>query len=166
MSSEPIEDAFERDEEKWAPLIGRFILEFANIEDSIHLVTSYHLAGTIIEHSDINERLGIRLNLCKKILEASVEDQCQKIKIQACFNCIQDLVQTRNLLAHNALSIVFEEGNDGHFRQIGPVIAGRKNINITIDFESLTAKLADLRSHRLELRDFVVTFLEKRKHGQ
>jgi hypothetical protein len=31
MSNEPIEDAFERDEEKWSPLIGRFILEFANI---------------------------------------------------------------------------------------------------------------------------------------
>lgn len=163
MSSEPVEDAFERDEEKWAPLIGRFILEFANIEDSIHHVTSCHLAGTIIEHSDINEKLGARINLCKKILDASVQDQRQKIKIQKCFKGINDLVQIRHLLAHNALSIVFEEGNDGHFRLIGPVIAGRKNINTTVDFESLTSKLDDLRSRRLELRDFVVEFLEKRK---
>jgi hypothetical protein len=158
MSNEIVENSFEQAEQVWAPVIGQFILEFATIEDFLHSVISEYLRDKHVTESDLKESLPSRLSLFKKIIFERLESHQDRQKLNSSVEGIGHLVKTRNLLAHNSLSLEMEETQEGTIRAIGPVISGRRDPNMTITLGTLRLRLSDLKRHRNEMSDLLSVF--------
>lgn len=158
MNGPTAQHNFEEAEDLWAPVIGHFILEFATVEDFLHSVISWYLRDTHVTESDLREGMPGRLSLFKKILSGMVETQQDRVKLETSVKGVKNLVQTRNLLAHNSLSLEMEETHDGTIRAIGPVIAGRRDPATTITLGALRLKLSELKRHRNDIADLLVIF--------
>lgn len=158
MNVEPIENSFEQAEQVWAPVIGLFILEFGTVEDLLHSVISWYLRDKYVTELDLKEGLPNRLALFKKILQEILVTRQDQAKLNSCVEGIRDLVETRNLLAHNSLSLELEETKEGTLRAIGPVISGRRNPKKSITLGALKIKLETLKRHRDEMADLLAIF--------
>lgn len=158
MSTELIEESFDEAEQVWAPVIGLFILEFATIEDFLHTVISWYLKDKHVTELDLKEGLPSRLTLFKKILLGVLETQQDRAKLESSVEGIRKLVDTRNLLAHNSLSLELEESKEGTLRAVGPIISGRRNPNNSITLSGLRSKLVTLKRHRDEMADLLAIF--------
>ena len=158
MSHNTVEDSFELAEQVWAPVIGQFILEFATIEDFLHSIISEYLKDKHVTESDLKDSLPSRLSLFKKIVSERLDSQQDRQKLNSCIDGISNLVKTRNLLAHNSLSLEMEETQEGTIRAIGPIISGRRDLNMTITLGTLRLRLSDLKRHRNEMGDFIPLF--------
>ena len=120
MSIDHIENSFEQAEQLWAPVIGLFILEFATIEDFLHTVISWYLEGKHMTEADLKDGLPTRLTLFKKIINEIIQSQQDRLKLESSVDGVRKLIHTRNLLAHNSLSLEMEETADGSIKAIGP----------------------------------------------
>ena len=158
MNHETVEDSFEQAEQVWAPVIGQFILEFATVEDFLHSIISEYLKGKHVTESDLKDSLLNRLALFKKIVTERLGSQQDQQKLNSIVCGISNLVKTRNLLAHNSLSLEMEETQEGAIRAIGPIMAGRRDPNMTITLDALRLRLSDLKRHRNEMSDFLPLF--------
>jgi hypothetical protein len=158
MSHNTVEDSFELAEQVWAPVIGQFILEFATIEDFLHSIISEYLKNKHVTESDLKDSLPSRLSMFKKIVSERLDSQQDRQKLNSSVDGIANLVKTRNLLAHNSLSLEMEETQEGTIRAIGPVISGRRDPNMTITLGTLRLRLSDLKRHRNEMSDFLSLF--------
>jgi len=116
------------DEEKWAPLIGRFFLSFGSIESVTHdciRIWSGKIIHKHIKNMPLSRRIDLAIDL---IAEQSYSDTNKAIFIKD-FQQAKILVEQRNLIAHSPLMLVLfqDEPNtpfheaivsntkDGHF---------------------------------------------------
>jgi hypothetical protein len=155
------EHIFEQEEMVWAPAIGLFILEFATIEDFLHTVISWYLKDKHLVEADLKEGLPTRLTLFKKIMNEVVQTQQDRLKLESSVEGVRKLITTRNLLAHNSLSLEMEETSDGSIKAIGPVVAGRRDPNMSLTLDALRLRLSEVKRHRNELADLLSVFSEK-----
>ena len=154
-----LEVNFEYEEKRWVPLIGKFILDFANIEEFLNEVIRHHLRNTLLNEADMPDNLGKRIKLFEKILKKDVLDNPKdKAKLTQVVKDIQDLVPIRNLVAHNSLGLIVEENAKGQMRIGGFQITGRKNKAIFLDYKSLAAKVKQLETYRNTLLELVLIF--------
>lgn len=150
---------FEKESEKWSPLIGKYILVFGDIERSIHDVISYHLRESLIDVKDISLTLEKKIDLFDRILrEKCVDDRLSK-KLSLVVKLISKLIQTRHLLAHNGLSLSLEEGLSGDFRLVQFEIVSHKN-KAGINLKELSAKLKELEQCRILILELLLPLYE------
>lgn len=150
---------FEYEEKRWAPLIGKFILDFANIEEFLNEVIRHHIRDTLLDESYMPDNLGKRIKLFEKILKKDILDNPKdKAKLTKVVKDIQDLVPIRNLVAHNSLGLVVEENAKGQMRIGGFQITGRKNKSVYLDYKSLADKVKQLETYRNTLFELVLIF--------
>ncbi len=149
---------FNKAEAEWIPLIGQFILDFAFIEDSIHTVISDYLNKSLIKESYLSDRIETRIELFEEIIKAS--DAQDGTKIKSLTAEIKNLRPTRNLLAHNALGLVYEE-KEGVLKEIGFEITAKKKTT-SIKLDSLKKQAARLTKCRDQLTEVMIIFLRER----
>ena len=159
--SDSYEDGFEQAEIAWAPVIGHFILEFATIEDFLHTVISWYLKDKHLMETDLKEGLPTRLTLFKKIMQGIVQSHQDRSKLESSVEGIRKLISIRNLLAHNSLSLEMEESADGSIRAIGPVVAGRRDVDLSLTLDALRLRLSEVKRHRHDLADLLGVFTQK-----
>jgi hypothetical protein len=155
--SSPYEQAFEKAEESWAPIVGAFILEFGTIEDTVQLIISRNLADTCIEVGDLNSRLPNKLEILERIIKMSQSKETAQEEVLKSISAIKVLCGVRNMIAHNPLAIELEETKDGRMRFSRLLITGRKNPQKFESLDSLTHKLSELRKHRAVLFSLTVS---------
>lgn len=93
------------DSARWAPLIGRMFIAFGSIERTTHECIRNWAGENIHKHfarASLSARIDLALDLAKFLdaTEATKQAYCQSL-VQA-----KTLVQHRNLVAHNPLSLV------------------------------------------------------------
>lgn len=152
------EHVFEEEEKVWAQPIGLFILEFATIEDFLHTVISWYLKDKHFLEADLKEGLATRLSLFKRIMNDFVQTQPDRSKLESSVEGVRKLIPIRNLLAHNSLSLEMEETSDGSIKAIGPVVAGRRDPNMSLTLEALRMRLSEVKRHRNNLADLLGIF--------
>lgn len=155
-----IDASFEKEEAKWIPLIGHFIFDFANIEDYLHQVIQHHIGDTQIEVTDISESLPKRLKLFRKILTETVFTNSAQIeRVTTAVEATLELVPTRNLVAHNALSLALYEV-DGAYQVSGFQISGKRNKDTYLGFDDLKEKGSRLNELRNTFTEVIMDFYE------
>ena len=147
-------------EEKWAHLIGRFMLDFASIEDSVHRVILQYLKETLITDQQLNDTFKNRLDLFHQILLKRFSEGLDKNELNKAIRNIHDLYSTRNLIAHNSISYTFGENENGDFQFIGFEITAKKKSTLFTTYEQLEAKIQTLKECRTQIASFMMKFHE------
>ena len=147
-------------EEKWANLIGRFMLDFASIEDIVHRVIIQYLKETLITEQQLNDTFKSRLDLFHQILIKRFSEGLDKSELNNAINKIHDLYPTRNLIAHNSLSYTFGEDQNGDFQFRGFEITAKKKSTIFTTYEQLEGKVQSLKECRTQISSFMLKFHE------
>jgi len=144
-------------EEKWTALIGRFMMDFASIEDCVHRVIKFYVEKTLIKDSQISENFRVRLELFKAVMAECFIDT-DTTEFESTIDEIGRLYLTRNLIAHNSLSYAFEEDNDGNMNFMGFTISARKKANVEINFDSFSEEVPKLKQCRTDLAKYMMQF--------
>jgi len=144
-------------EEKWTSLIGRFMMDFASIEDCVHRVIKFYVEKTLIKDSQISENFRVRLELFKAVMAECFIDS-DTTEFESTIDEIGRLYLTRNLIAHNSLSYAFEEDKDGNMNFMGFTISARKKANVEINFDSFTEEVSKLKQCRTDLAKYMMQF--------
>jgi hypothetical protein len=147
-------------EEKWTHLIGRFMLDFASIEDSVHRVILKYPNDTPITDKKWKDTFKNRVNLFHQILLKRFSEGLEKNELNKAINKFHELYNTRNLIAHNSLSYAFGEDENGNFRFLGFEIAGKKNNAIFTTYEQLESRVQCLKECRIQISSFMLKFHE------
>lgn len=154
-----IDDNFDAAEKIWSPLIGQFILDFGYIEDDVHTVIKRYVSATLIPQSAITERFDQRFSLCCTILRSLLTTDEERAKIAEIENTVASLKRTRNLLAHNPLTINFSEDASGELTCVGfEITSSRKNEN-SILLLKLRKEAEELNLCRKTMTGLIVDFL-------
>jgi hypothetical protein len=148
MGSEEVDAAFESAEDSWAPIIGKFILEFGSVEECLHSVIFGPVRGSQVSVSGKEDRLVKKLQLFQRIVGEKLDEQDVQSKLKECVDGLGKLIRTRNLLAHNSLALEFWETEEGVLKIVGPVIYGRKCPTFSVTFDVLTLQLKELKRYR------------------
>lgn len=146
------------EEDNWTRLIGRFMLDFASIEDSIHRVLIHYLRETLITEKELNGTFKNRLKLFQRILTKSFSKKIDGESLRKTVKRISDLYPTRNLLAHNSISYVFAEDDKGDYRFMGFEIANRKDKSMFMNYEQLENRILELKECRIAMSSFMMEF--------
>lgn len=150
---------FERAEKAWSPLIGKFIVNFVVIEDSIHHIIGKHFNKlTAKEIKNIN-KFKVRLNAFKRIMSLYIFDKKAKKEFHKNIKEILSLYNTRNLLAHNALSFAFNLHNNGDLKSIGFQINGKK-LETSLNYKELKEKIDQLKNARTKFSELTYIYYE------
>lgn len=148
-------------ERKWIPVIGKFIIDFASIEDSLHHVVSYHLRDTYVQPNWFAEKIKEQIAIFKEVMLSEVLDAKEdEEKLNLLVSQILQLKQTRNLIAHNSLSLSFVEDEQGRISAAGFEIGGKRNINFSINYDQLVKEMKRLEKSRSQLHTFMLKFHE------
>ena len=154
-----VEVDFYYEEKKWAPLIGKFILDFANIEEFLHEVMRYYFMDTLLDEEDIPDNLLKRIKLFEKILVNRIlTEASDKEKLAEAISKVRQLIPIRNLVAHNSLGLIVEENAEGVMRIGGFEITGRKKKEVFLNYESLSEKVKQLEACRNQLSELILVF--------
>ena len=157
---------FEKESEKWSPLIGKFILIFGEIEHSIQDVISHHLEGSIFVVNDLSTHLDKRIDLFDRILRQRCVDECVRSNLSSVVKSIKELRVVRNLLSHNGLSLSLEEDSAGDFRLVQFEVSSHKD-KTGIGLSELENMLQELEHCRKLLSQLLIPFCETQwKRGQ
>jgi hypothetical protein len=148
-------------ERQWVPLIGRFIFDFVCLEDSIHSVIRYHIRNTVDQSDLFIDRFEEQIKIfesvmCKHILQTSAD----KESLKSIVSRMKQLKTTRNLIAHNALGLMFKEKRNGEMIVVGFVIENKKNKKVTISLDQLKERTRELRSCRNDMSKLMLIFHE------
>jgi hypothetical protein len=154
---------FAEAEKKWVPLIGQFMIGFVGIENSMHEVIKSYISESLINESDITERFGDRLKLFHKILNSMLNEN-KKNKLNEVIISLNKLKATRNLIAHNSLSLSFEKTKNGELRGIGFQISSRRNENVGIKYAELARRTKELVVCRNALAELMMDFHTAQLH--
>lgn len=150
---------FYYEEKKWAPLIGKFILDFANIEEFLHVVIHFYFKETLLDEEDIPDNLLKRIKLFEKVLlNRILVEASDKEKLAEAVSKVRQLIPIRNLVAHNSLGLVVEEDAEGAMRIGGFEITGRKKKEVFLNYESLSEKVKQLEFCRNQLSELLLVF--------
>jgi hypothetical protein len=147
---------FDKAEEKWAPLIGQFMLDYSIVEDSIHHVIKYAIRKTVIEAEDITDRLEQRIKIFQRVMLAFLKEKADKEKLKTAVKGILSLKSTRNLIAHNPVNLAFKVGRNRSLKMLGFQISSKKNENIFVNLVSFGEKVRELRECRIMLSELMM----------
>jgi len=142
-------------EEKWTALIGRFMLDFGSIEDSIYRVITFYNKEAL--NKDFIA-FKVRLELFKAVMEERFVEVDLIKAFGSTVDEISGLYDIRNLIAHSSLSYEFKEDAEGNMNFIGFNISGRRKDDISVDFERLTNAVSKLKQCRTDLAKYMMQF--------
>ena len=150
---------FDKAEKKWSPLIGRFIVDFVMIDDSIQHIIGKHIHR--LNKAEVNNqgKFKIRIKSIKKIMKLYLTDSISIKKFNKTTKNILDLYVIRNLLAHNSLSFAYELQKNGKLKAVGFQINGKKE-DVSINFKELKTKIDQLRSERIRFTELSMSYYE------
>lgn len=148
-------------EQKWIPVIGKFIIDFASIEDSLYHVVRFHLQGTFVQSNWFAEKINEKIEIFKDVMLSEVlvvkEDE---EKLNLLISQIQLLKKTRNLIAHNSLNLSFVEDEQGQISAAGIEIGGKRGANYSVTYDELVQEAKRLEECRSQLDSFMLQFHE------
>ena len=147
-------------EEKWTHLIGRFMLDCASIEDSLHRVILQYLKETLITDQQLNETFKKRLDLFHQILLKRFSQGLDKNLLNKAIKRINELYLTRNLIAHNSLSYTFIEDSNGDYQFHGFEITAKKKSARFTTYEQLENEVQSLKECKTQISSFMMKFHE------
>ncbi len=148
-------------EKQWIPLIGKFIVDFASVEDSLHQVVKHHVRNTFINSEWFAERFENQLKIFEDVMTNEVLVEESDIKTLHVFvSTIKQLKQTRNLIAHNSLGLSFQENETGEMKAIGFTIDGKRKKGYSINFDMLVNESQRLTNCRAALNKLMMKFHE------
>lgn len=94
------------DIDTWAPYVGTFILEFGAVESFTLNLLQKHTSDIVFKHVR-NIGLGNRIKFIKDlIISSDIDDDIRQGFIDT-FKKIEELVEIRNIIAHNTVKLVF-----------------------------------------------------------
>jgi len=142
------------DEERWAPLIGRFFIAFGRIESTTHECIR-DWAGVRIHKYFARASLSSRLDLARDLVDEEDAEKVTKDHFIAAIAAARDLSKYRNLIAHSPLCLVlFQNEVDTPFLE---AIASNTN-DRHILFEELEAAVRSAEKCANELSRAFATF--------
>ena len=148
-------------EKQWIPLIGKFIVDFASVEDSLHQVVKHHVRNTFINSEWFAERFEDQLKIFEDVMTSEIlVDELDIKKLHLFVATIKQLKQTRNLIAHNSLGLSFEENETGEMKAIGFTIDGKRKKGYSINFDKLSDESKRLTNCRSMLCKLMMKFHE------
>jgi hypothetical protein len=152
-------DDFKVEEEKWIPHIGRFIIDFAYIEDSIFRIIESHLKNTRINHNSIKTNFNIQLSLFEEIFVNEISNTDEVITVMENFvNESNRLRVIRNAIAHNSLGLLFERKDNGEMEMIGFEIENKTKQNVSINYDTFVSNTEALKMCRGNLEQLMEIF--------
>jgi hypothetical protein len=137
------EEDFEKAEHEWAPLIGRFILNYGYLESEIDDVLRIYQRDSVVNAEELTKDFKEKLKVFEKILcsQGLGPELADEFCTAVCG--ISILWNTRCLLAHNPLVLSLEENQSGEYDLVGFEIFNHvKKRSIT--FSELQEELRDL----------------------
>ena len=155
---------FDVESEKWSPLIGKFILIFGDIERTIQYVIFNHLIGSFITENDLSAHFEKKIDLFERILRKRYAEDRLSNKLSLVVDSIRKLKTTRNLLAHNGLSLSFKEDSSGEFRLVQFEVISHKE-NAGINLKDLGDKLKELEHCRTLLSELLMPFYDAQSNS-
>ena len=126
-------DDFQTEEARWIPNIGRFIIDFAYIEDSLYRVIQSHLKNTQISYKNLREIFDSDyVDLFKNIFISDISQTEEVRKLIKEFTTeANNLRPIRNAIVHNSLGLMFERKETGEMEMIGFEIENKTKQNKT-----------------------------------
>lgn len=105
-------------QQKWAPVVGDFIIEFGHIESAITEVVRLSVLPAqfkVLRSLNFSKKA----ELAKAVLEDWNLSESESVK--AAFVDLNSIAQRRNIVAHNGFSIAIYESadDDGKFYEVG-----------------------------------------------
>jgi hypothetical protein len=147
---------FDQAENEWAPLIGKFIVDFVMIDDAMFdLINKNQHKLTDKELEDL-EKFKARVSLFKKVLKTYLEPTSAK-QLDDVMRKISDLYVIRNLLAHNSLTFAYEQLPDQKMTVVGFQVNARK-IDLSINITELNEKAQELAAQRARFSDLIMIY--------
>ncbi|MFT2792932.1 hypothetical protein ACMV5I_23085 [Serratia sp. T13T92] len=132
------------DTEKWAPVVGKFVLGFGSLEHHTYILLKKHVEPIVLKYTS-NLPFKTRIKFLRNIFVNHKYSQ----RYTACMDSIIELIDMRNLIAHNPLFLVFyEEPED---RVYDEAIGSYKKINELILYEDLVKAVNKIESIEHEL---------------
>jgi len=155
-------DDFNIEEERWIPLIGRVIIDFAYIEDSLYRVIQSHLKNTQITYKNLRDTFDIQLALFEKIFISDILDAEEVLGLIKKFTTEANrLKNIRNVIAHNSLGLMFDRKESGEMEMIGFEIENKTNQNVSINYDTFEIHTEELKACRGNLEKLMGIFEEK-----
>lgn len=150
---------FDKAEKEWAPIIGKFIVDFVMIEDSMLHIVQSNLRK--ITESEINElcKFHVRVKCLRKIMKTYLRNERDIKKFNEVMDKIIDLYDVRNLLAHNSLVFAYEQQPDKTMKVVGFQINGKKK-DISLNFDELKKKSRELKIERKKFSELSMKYYE------
>lgn len=149
---------FDKAESEWAPLIGKFIVDFVMIDDAMFdLIDKNQHRLTDKELKNL-EKFKTRVRLFKKVLKAYLEPKSAK-QLDEVMKKISSLYQIRNLVAHNSLTFVYEQLPNQKMTVVGFQVNGRKS-DLSINITDLETKSQELVAQRLRFAELIGVYYQ------
>jgi glutamate synthase domain-containing protein 3 len=146
-------------EKQWIPLIGKFIVDFVSIEDSLHQVVKHHVRNTFIKSDWFLDRFEDQLQIFEAVMRKQILVKELDITNLSIFvENIKQLKQIRNLIAHNSLGLSFEENETGEMKSIGFTIDGKRKKSYSINFDKLLGESKRLSCCKSMLNKLMMKF--------
>jgi hypothetical protein len=98
------EKEFEITKKRWANLIGEFIVEFAEIESNLSFILLKDAKEKLMADYKLPFNFSAKLRRATEVLQTKMTESEYK-KYTELKERIEELVEDRNLIAHNTLSI-------------------------------------------------------------
>jgi hypothetical protein len=154
-------DDFQIEEARWIPNIGRFIVDFAYIEDSLYRVIQSHLKNTQISYKNLRDTFDIQLALFENIFISDISETEEIKELINKFTTEADRLKSiRNAIAHNSLGLMFERKVTGEMEMIGFEIENKTNQNISINYDTFVEHMEALKVCRGNLEKLMEIFEE------
>jgi len=149
---------FEKAEKEWAPVVGRFIVDFVMIEDAMsdvieknrHRLTDKELKGL--------DRFKTKRKLYLKVMRLYLEPM-DVARLHEVMVKVKELYEVRNLLAHNSLSFVYEQESDEKLKVVGFQVIGKKN-ELSMNLSELKKKVQELQFERKRFSELSMAYYE------
>lgn len=138
------------DDEKWAPVIGHFMLAFGSIESSVNRLLQHwcSLRTLLFVRSTIT--LEQRIKLVKSLVEEQDLGASNRAILIANLNDVKALAATRNLIAHSPLTLLAFHSEPEDERGLPPlreVILSARDEEKHVSYDELHATM--LRAKRM-----------------
>lgn len=136
-------------EDRWSNLIGSFIIDFSCCEELVEIISNkYTKLNNLPKADNLNDRFLIfRLSILKNSSDFNLQD-----KLDVTINALKSLKSVRDTLAHNSLSILVSENEQGKVLKAELILADKlgKAALTLLEFEQ---KVNEMKCIRREVED-------------
>ncbi len=150
---------FDEEIEKWAPVVGRFMMNFVFIDSVIIHVTNKDAQKLTKKERENLDKFGTRVKAFQKIMTHYVSDPAKSSELCSVIANIKLLYEVRNLIAHNSLVFAFEIVDPDRLTALGFQINGQKK-DFSLNFSDLEEKFLELERERKKFDDLTSIYYE------